>query len=244
VSFDLLPAIDLRAGRVVRLRQGDFAAETVYDSDPVSTAGRFIEAGARWIHVVDLDGARSGTPQQRAIVARIVDAVGERAGCQVAGGLRTLDAVAAALDAGAGRVVVGTAALVDPDFAGSLIAHHGPGRIVVALDVRDGLALGEGWRPGAVGLPVEDALLRLAEVGVERFAVTGVDRDGLLDGPDLDLLRRLVGLDRGAIVASGGVSSLDDLLAVRALGCAGAIVGRALYEGRLDLAAALRLLGD
>jgi phosphoribosylformimino-5-aminoimidazole carboxamide ribotide isomerase len=223
---------------------GRLRGRTAYGSDPVSTASRFVEAGARWIHIVDLDGARSGTPLQHAIVARIVEAVGEGAICQVAGGLRTLDAVTAAVEAGAGRVVVGTAALVDPDFAGSLIARHGPGRIVVALDVRDGFALGEGWRPGAVGLPVEDALLRLAEVGVERFAVTGVDRDGLLDGPDVDLLRRLVGLDRGTIIASGGVSSLDDLLAVRALGCAGAIVGRALYEGRLDLAAAVRLLGD
>jgi phosphoribosylformimino-5-aminoimidazole carboxamide ribotide isomerase len=244
VTFEVLPSIDLRAGRVVRLRQGDFTAETVYESDPVTTARGFVEAGARWIHVVDLDGARSGARVQGAVVASIVEAVGQAAACQVAGGLRTLDAVAAAFDSGAGRVVVGTAALLDREFAGSLIARYGPGRVVVALDVRDGLALGQGWRPGAVGLPVEVALLHLAEVGVERFAVTGVDRDGLLDGPDLELLRRLVGLARGTIVASGGVSSIDDLRAVRGLGCTGAIVGRALYEGRLDLGEAIAALAD
>lgn len=244
MTFELLPAIDLRGGRVVRLRQGDFAAETVYGSDPVATARGFVEAGARWLHVVDLDGARSGTPVQGSVVARIVEAVGQDAACQVAGGLRTPEAVSAALDVGAQRVVVGTAALVVRGFARSLVARHGPDRVVVALDVRDGFALGEGWRPGAVGLPVEVALLGLAGVGVERFAVTGVAHDGLLDGPDLDLLRRLVSLGRGAIIASGGVSSLEDLAAVRELGCTGAIVGRALYEGRLDLGAAVRLLAD
>jgi len=244
LTFELLPAIDLRAGRVVRLRRGDFSAATDYEADPVATARGFVEAGARWIHVVDLDGARTGRPMQGAAIARVIEAVGEPAACQVAGGLRTPEAVAAALDAGARRVVVGTAALLDPGFAGTLIARHGSDRIVVALDVRDGLALGEGWRPGAVSRPVEEALGVLSEAGVERFAVTGVDRDGLLEGPDLDLLGGLVALGRGTIVASGGISSLDDLVAVRALGCAGAIVGRALYEGRVELREALRLLAD
>jgi len=244
MTFELLPAIDLRAGRVVRLRRGDFDRETVFDDDPIAVAERFAEAGATWIHLVDLDGARAGRPVQAGLVARIVERVGERTRCQVAGGLRTVEAVATALAAGAARVVVGTAALEDPDLAGELVGRHGAERIVVALDVRDGLALGEAWRPGAAGRPVEAALEALAQVGVARFAVTAIERDGLLAGPDLGLLGRLVALDRGAIIASGGISSIADLHAARRLGCAGAIVGRALYEGQLELGEALRAVRD
>jgi len=244
MTFELLPAIDLRAGRVVRLRRGDFDRETVFDDDPIAVAERFAEAGATWIHLVDLDGARAGRPVQAGLVARIVERVGERTRCQVAGGLRTVEAVATALAAGAARVVVGTAVLEDPDLAGELVGRHGAERIVVALDVRDGLALGEAWRPGAAGRPVEAALEALAQVGVARFAVTAIERDGLLAGPDLGLLGRLVALDRGAIIASGGISSIADLHAARRLGCAGAIVGRALYEGQLELGEALRAVRD
>lgn len=244
MSFELLPAIDLRTGRVVRLRQGDFAAETVFGDDPLAIADQFVAAGARWIHVVDLDAAQAGTPRQAELVARIVERVGGRARCQVAGGLRTVEAVATALAAGAARVVIGTAALQDPALAGELVRRHGAARVVVALDVRDGLALGEAWRPGAAGRPVEEALEALAEAGIERFAVTAIERDGLLAGPDLDLLGRLVALDRGAIIASGGIGSLADLRAVHRLGCAGAIIGRALYEGRLELAEAVRAVSD
>lgn len=243
--FVLLPALDLHGGRVVRLREGDFGRETIYDADPVAVALRFADAGARWLHVVDLDGARTGSPLQASTVARIVVAVGERMSCQVAGGLRDNDAVDAALGAGATRVVIGTAALLHPTFAAGLVARHGPERIVVALDVRDGLALGEAWRSGTAGIPPHEALSRLADSGVTLFAATAIDRDGLLTGPDLGLLERLISIGRGRIIASGGVSTLGDLRAVRDLGCAGAIVGRAIYEGRLDLAAALRVLdGD
>lgn len=244
MTFELLPAIDLRAGRVVRLRRGDFGQETVFGDDPAAVAEQFVAAGAAWIHVVDLDGARAGLPRQAEIVARIVERVGERARCQVAGGLRTVEAVATALAAGAARVVVGTAALQDPALAGELVRRHGAARVVVALDVRDGLALGEAWRPGAAGRPVDEALEALAQAGVGRFAVTAIERDGLLAGPDLELLGRLVALDRGAIIASGGIGSLADLRAVHRLGCAGAIIGRALYEGRLELAEAVRAVTD
>ncbi len=239
--FELLPAIDLRAGRVVRLREGDFARETVYGDDPVSVARSFADAGARWLHVVDLDGAREGRPVQAAIVTRIAAAVGNRMACQTAGGLRDDGAVDSALASGAARIVVGTAALRDPDFAARLVRRHGPQRIVVALDVREGLALGEGWREGAAGVPAVDALVALADVGIELFAATAIERDGLLGGPDLDLLGRLVSTGRGRIIASGGVTTLADLRAVRELGCAGAIVGRAIYEGPLDLAEAVRV---
>jgi phosphoribosylformimino-5-aminoimidazole carboxamide ribonucleotide (ProFAR) isomerase len=141
-------------------------------------------------------------------------------------------------------VVIGTAALRDPSFAARLVDRHGAARVLVALDVRDGLALGNGWRAGAPGIDPADALDRLGDAGVESFAVTSIDRDGLLEGPDLALLEQLVGHGRGRIIASGGVRSIEDLEAVRALGCTGAIIGRALYEGRLDLADAIaRLAG-
>lgn len=243
-GFDLIPAVDLRGGRVVRLLHGAFDRETVYGDDPVAVVGAMVEAGARWIHVVDLDGARGGRPSQLGLVGAILAAVGERAACQVAGGLRTPADVGAAIDVGAARVVIGTAALRDPVFAAEIVASHGGERIVAALDVRDGAAVGEGWVAGAAGVPVGEALDRLADAGVVRFAATAIARDGALEGPDLDLLRGLIARGRGAIIASGGVASIDDLLATEAVGCEAAIVGRALYEGRLDIGAALAAIAE
>ena len=243
-TFELLPAIDLVAGRVVRLRQGDFAQETAYSDDPASVARAFAAAGATWLHVVDLDGARAGEPRQLALVSAIAAAAGLGVRVEAAGGLRTVAAAGAAIDAGASRIAVGTAALREPAFARRLVEVHGAERVVASIDVRDGLALGEGWREGAAGLRADDAVRALADAGVETFEVTAIDRDGLLGGPDLDLLAELVALGRGRIIASGGVSSLDDLAACRAIGCAGAIVGRALYEGRLELTAAVALVRD
>jgi phosphoribosylformimino-5-aminoimidazole carboxamide ribotide isomerase len=240
--FHLLPAIDLRGGLVVRLSEGDFARETVYGADPEEVARRFAAAGARWIHIVDLDGARGGERRQTEVVTRIVAAAGPGVSCEVAGGLRDEGAVAAALAAGAARAVIGTAALRDPELVGRLVARFGAERIAVALDVRDGLAIGGGWVPGAPGVPVDQALSGLADRGANTFIVTAIERDGLLSGPDLDLLGVMVALGRGEVVASAGVASMDDIAAVRALGCAGAIVGRALYEGRVDLAAAVRFV--
>jgi phosphoribosylformimino-5-aminoimidazole carboxamide ribotide isomerase len=241
--FDVIAAIDLRGGQVVRLREGDFERQIDYDHDPVDAALSFVEAGVRWIHVVDLDGARTGVPEQRETIHRIVAAVGDRASCEVAGGLRTFESVDAAFEAGAARVVVGTAALRDPGFAKKLVERHGTERIVGALDVRNGRALGEAWRPGASGLDAPEALAMLADAGVTLFAATAIDRDGSLAGPDLHLLESLLRLGRGGVIASGGVTTIDDLRAVRELGCSGAIVGRALYEGTLDLAEAITALG-
>jgi phosphoribosylformimino-5-aminoimidazole carboxamide ribotide isomerase len=239
-AFDVLPAIDLRAGRVVRLVRGDFDRETIYGNDPVAVAVAFVADGARWLHVVDLDGARDPASRQVDVVAAIVAAVGESAGVEVAGGLRDEVAVATVLATGAARAVVGTGALRDPGFAARLVAAHGPARIAVALDVRGGLAVGQGWQAAATGVPVEAALDILADAGVATFEVTAIDRDGTLEGPDLELLARLVARRRGAIVASAGIASVADVVAVREAGCTGAIVGRALYEGRLALADALR----
>jgi phosphoribosylformimino-5-aminoimidazole carboxamide ribotide isomerase len=240
-DFEILVAIDLRGGRVVRLEQGDFERETAFSDDPVRVASDFVDRGARWLHVVDLDGARLGRPVHVEVIARIVRAVGERARVEVAGGLRDEVAVSQVLSSGAARAVVATAALADPAFTRGLTETHGAERIVVALDVRDGVAVGAGWRDGAPGTPAEDALAALADRGVSTFEVTAIDRDGLLGGPDLELLGRLVDAGRGAIIASGGIASIDDVAATRALGCRGAIIGRALYDGTLELESVLAL---
>lgn len=241
MDFAILPAIDLRGGRVVRLRQGDFARETAYDAEPAAVATAFGAAGARWLHVVDLDGARTGVPGHAPTIAAIVAAVGERTQVEVAGGLRDATAVAEALAAGASRAVVGTAALREPAFAGRLVETHGSARVAAAIDVRDGRAVGHGWSADAPGTDAAEAIRRLADVGLLTFEVTAIERDGLLEGPDLGLYERLVGLDLGAVIASGGIATLDHLRAVRDIGCGGAIIGRALYEGQLELEDALRL---
>lgn len=239
-TFGILPAIDLRGGRVVRLRQGDFAREQAYSDDPVAVAGSFVDAGAQWIHVVDLDGARDGERRQPDVIASVVAAVVQRgAHVQVAGGLRGIVAVDEALAAGATRVVLGTAAISDPGLVADLVTRHGPERIGVALDVRDGQAVGSGWVPGAAAMPLERALANLDQAGVATVVVTAIERDGLLGGPDLALLRRAVASTRAAVIASAGIASLEDVAAVRAVGCRGAIIGRAIYDGRVDLRTAL-----
>ena len=232
----------MRGGRVVRLRQGDFDRETAYEGDPVVVGEGFAAAGARWLHVVDLDGARTGVPAHGPVIARIVAALGERVMVEVAGGLRDESSVATVLASGAARAVVGTAALEDPAFAGRLVTTHGPPGSPSPSMSATASPSGRGWTQGTPGIDAAEAIRRLADAGVETFEVTAIDRDGLLQGPDLALYRRLVGLDRGSIIASGGITTLDDLRAVRSIGCTGAIVGRALYEGRLDLATSLRSL--
>ncbi len=239
--FEILPAIDLRGGRVVRLRQGDFTQETAYSDQPVEVARQFAAAGARWVHVVDLDAARTGTPAHESVIAGIVAAIGGKCRIEVAGGLRDEAAVATVLGSRVFRAIIGTAALRDPAFAGRLVATHGADRIAVAIDVRDGRAIGQGWSTEASGMDPTEAIVQLADAGVTTFEVTAVDRDGLLDGPDLGLCGQLVRLGRGNIIASGGITTLDDLRAVRDLGASGAIIGRALYEEQLTLEDALDL---
>lgn len=242
--FEVLPAIDLRGGRVVRLRQGDFARQTTYEVEAADVAVEFAEAGARCLHVVDLDAARTGRPSSGEAIATIVRAVGDRMAVEVAGGIRSIEAARSALDSGAARVVVGTAALRSRSFVGKLASEVGAERLAIALDVRDGRAVGHGWTESADGVPIADALRALADHGATTFEVTAISRDGLLAGPDLELLGQVVALERGTIIASGGISSIGDLLAVRSIGCSGAIVGRALYEGRIALADAIQRLAS
>lgn len=238
-SFEILAAIDLRGGRVVRLEQGDFGRETAFSDDPAAVARGFVADGARWLHVVDLDGARTGAPVHGDAIRSIIEAVGERAGVEVAGGLRDETVVAEALGAGAARIVLGTAGLRDPALVARLVDRHGPARIAVAIDVRDGLAVGDGWMPDAAGTEPGVAMGLLSDSGVTIFEVTAVARDGLGSGPDLELYERLVRLGIGSVIASAGIASIADVAAVRGVGCVGAIIGRALYDGRILLADAI-----
>jgi phosphoribosylformimino-5-aminoimidazole carboxamide ribotide isomerase len=234
----LYPAIDIRDGHAVRLVQGDYGRETAYDDDPLDAARRWLEQGARALHVVDLDGARAGEPRNLEHLRRI--AAEADVPVQVGGGLRDADAVAAALDAGADRVVLGTAALAEPSLVAALAEEHGE-RIVVAVDARGGHVAVEGWERETGATPAE-TVADLAERGVRTFVFTPVDVDGTLGGPGLDELQEVAraAAEAGAsVIYSGGIASLDDLLAVRELSLenlGGVIVGRALYDGRFTVA--------
>jgi phosphoribosylformimino-5-aminoimidazole carboxamide ribotide isomerase len=241
--MELIPAIDLLGGRVVRLSRGDYEAVTVYGTDPPAVARALQDAGAERIHVVDLDGAREGRTVQAGVVAAIVEAVDLP--CQVAGGIRDADAVAGHLRAGADRVVLGSALISHPLLARTLTERYGPDRIVAALDVRDGQALGDGWVGSARGAEVIGLAQRLAAAGIRWFAVTAIARDGQMSGPDLELLEAVRGAVPGAaVIASGGVSTLADIRELAARGFPAAITGRAIYEGAFSLADALAAARD
>jgi phosphoribosylformimino-5-aminoimidazole carboxamide ribotide isomerase len=241
----LLPAIDILDGKAVRLTRGDFDQRTVYDADPLDAAQRWVDAGARALHVVDLDGARSGRPANLEHVRRIADSVAVPV--QIGGGLRDAAAVDNAIKAGASRVVLGTAALRDVDFLDEVIAGHRE-RLIVSLDVRDGRLAASGWTEQTES-PVDSVIDSLSRRGVSRFVYSSIERDGMLDGPDLDEVAHVASVVRGSFVYSGGVSSLDDLRALaelRQVNLAGVIVGKALYEGRFGVTeaqAALELRG-
>jgi phosphoribosylformimino-5-aminoimidazole carboxamide ribotide isomerase len=233
----LFPAIDLRGGRVVRLRQGDFADETVYGDEPVAVAVGFAEEGAAWIHVVDLDAARTGDPINRSVIGAIAAAVApDDVSVQTGGGVRSEDAAQALWDAGVARVVVGTAAVEDPDLVNRLVARQ-PTGCAIGLDARNGMVAVRGWREDS-GLDIGDVLDRVA--GVAAVIVTEISRDGMLEGPDVNGLAAVLARTAVPVIASGGVSSVEDLRSLAGLErdgrhLAGAIVGRALYEGRLTV---------
>jgi phosphoribosylformimino-5-aminoimidazole carboxamide ribotide isomerase len=230
----LLPAVDIRDGRAVRLRQGDFEDETVYADDPLEAARSFVEAGARFLHVVDLDGAREGEPVNLHHVKRIAGELDVP--LELGGGLRSIASIRRALSAGAARVVLGTAAFTDPELLAEALSAF-TSRILVGVDVRGGQVSVAGWtrRTQARG---EDAIRRLQQQGATRFVYTNVDRDGMLEGPDLDEVKRVSAAVRGRFLYSGGIGSLGDLEALRELrlvNLAGVISGKALYEGRFTV---------
>jgi phosphoribosylformimino-5-aminoimidazole carboxamide ribotide isomerase len=230
----LLAAIDILDGKAVRLARGAFDERTVYDADPLEAARRWVAGGARALHLVDLDGARSGAPVNLEEIRRIVADAGVPV--QVGGGLRTIEAVEDAVAAGAARIVLGTAAFRDVDLLDEAIARFGD-RVVVSLDARDGKLAASGWLE-QTDIPVESVIRRLGDRGVRRFVYSSIDRDGMLAGPDLDGTVRASNAVRGSLVYSGGVSSLEDLRALRGLrqvNLGGVIVGKALYEHRFTV---------
>lgn len=239
----LLPAVDIRDGRAVRLRQGRFEDETVYADAPLEAARAFVDAGARWLHVVDLDGARDGAPANLKHLERIAAELGVPV--QFGGGLRSSESIRAALEAGARRVLVGTAAITDPDLLGAALQEWGD-RVAVAVDVRGGRVSVSGWTE-ETEVTAEHLIERLQERGAERFVYTNADRDGMLDGVDLDEVRRIAAVVRepGRFTISGGVGSLEDLRALRDARLPtleGVISGKALYEHRFTVDDALRTL--
>ncbi len=238
MSFEVIPAIDLVGGRVVRLHQGDFSQETVYHDDPVALATHFRARGATRLHVVDLDGARVGQPVQAALIARLA-ATGLKV--QAGGGLRTLDALAALLDdAGVDRVILGTVALRSPELVHAAAAQW-PGRVVVGVDARDGRVAVSGWLEATEVSPLELARA-FKDAGVAAALYTDISRDGTGAGPDVAGTAALARASGLPIIASGGVGSLDDLRRLRARsadGIAGVVVGRAILSGVIPLEAAL-----
>ena len=235
----IYPAIDLLEDRAVRLRQGDPSRLTRFGDDPVAVARGWVDQGAAWLHVVDLDGALSGVPRHLALIERICRSVA--APVQVGGGLRTLSDLDAVFEAGAARAILGTAAL-DAAVLGAVLDRFGQ-RIAVALDARDGLVAIRGWRDTA-SLAVVDAAAALAGAGAPRFIYTNVARDGMLTGPDLDGLASLRAAARAPVVLSGGIASAADVVAAVRAGAEGVVIGRALYDGRLSLREALRAVEE
>ncbi|GAC1397302.1 MAG: 1-(5-phosphoribosyl)-5-[(5-phosphoribosylamino) methylideneamino]imidazole-4-carboxamide isomerase [Chloroflexota bacterium] len=228
----IIPSIDLKDGQVVRLEQGDFARRTVYGTDPLATARSFAAAGARWIHVVDLDGARTGVGHHMPLITTMASEL--TIPIQLGGGIRTMEAVKAVLDAGVARVVLGTAAVSDRRFLEMVLLRYGD-KIVVGIDARGGRIATQGWKEttdvDAIGFAE-----RAVACGALRLIATEISRDGMRRGPDLDGLRALREAVDVPIIASGGVTTREDLVALRDLGVEAAIVGRAVYTGDIDLA--------
>ncbi len=236
----VFPAIDLKAGQVVRLAEGDMARATVYGDDPAHQARLFAEAGSQYLHVVDLDGAFAGAARNRAAVEAILEAFPGHV--QLGGGIRNAVAVDGWFDLGVSRVVIGTAALSDPDFVRAMAAAY-PGGIVVAVDARDGMVATHGWAEVS-DVSIVDMARRFEDAGVASILFTDVGRDGLLKGCNIDATLDLARATRLPVIASGGVKGLDDIRLLKiheADGIEGVITGRALYDGRLDLAAAIAM---
>ena len=234
--MELLPAIDIRRGRVVRLSQGESARETVYGDDPLTVAEHFVEQGARWIHLVDLDRA-FGVDSNLAILRRVLRQIGDRAQIQLGGGFRSLDMVREGLELGGTRVVVGTAAALDPTFVPDALSAFGAARLAVGIDARQGMVAIRGWTETS-SRRADDLAREVVDLGIETLVYTDISRDGMLRGADV---AGAVALQASGakVIASGGITNVGDITAACAAGLAGVIVGRALYEGRLNLTEAL-----
>jgi phosphoribosylformimino-5-aminoimidazole carboxamide ribotide isomerase len=236
----ILPAIDLRGGQCVRLRQGDYSQETVFGSDPVAMAQRWVAQGASFLHLVDLDGAKAGRPMNGESIRRIVAACGVP--CQLGGGLRTDKDIAEALGWGVTRIIIGTQALKDIAWF-EAVCHRHPGKIVLGIDARNGQVATEGWLETSKRSAL-DLARQCADWLLAAIVYTDISRDGMLEGPNYDALAEMARTVSWPVIASGGVTTLADIKRLAQLNLAGCIIGRALYEGRLNLKEAIRVSGE
>jgi phosphoribosylformimino-5-aminoimidazole carboxamide ribotide isomerase len=239
-TFTIYPAIDLRAGQVVRLKEGDPDRQTKYSDDPAETARHWLEAGAQWLHIVNLDGAfAENDSANQAALRAILDATTKfEARVQFGGGIRSIEMVARALDLGASRVVLGTVAVEQPQLVADALKEFGAQKIAVGIDARDGFVRVRGWQSKS-GIQAGDLALQMRALGVRTIIFTDISRDGLGSGLNITSTRKLADISGVDVIASGGVHKLDDVIAAREANLAGVIIGRALYEGTIDLEAAL-----
>lgn len=240
--FTLYPAIDIRGGKCVRLIQGDYNQETVYNDSPLEAALAWAEQGGKWIHLVDLDGAKAGEPVNHQLIGDIARSV--KAPVQTGGGLRTVENVERLLELGVSRVIIGTAAIEDRPFVEEVLRRFGE-QVAIGIDARNGYVATRGWLETSE-VKAEDLAVQLAELGAKTFIFTDISRDGMMQGPNVEAIVRLAQVSGQSVIASGGVSRYEDLEALAAhadKGVAGAIIGKALYTGSIELAEAHRRLG-
>ena len=235
-EVEVIPAIDLRGGKCVRLYQGDYAREQVFSDDPVAVALRWRQEGAPRLHIVDLDGAASGHPANLDAIHRIAAAVGVPV--QVGGGVRSLETAQRLLDAGVGRVVLGTVAVEQPDLVRQAIHALGAERVAVGVDARDGRVAVRGWKEQS-SVDALDLIARMDALGVRCFIYTDIARDGTLTEPNVDAIAQVVARAKGDVIASGGVSRIEHVARLAGVGAAGCIIGKALYTGDISLPEAL-----
>ena len=240
-AMEVIPAIDLRGGKCVRLYQGDYARETVYSHDPLDTALRWVDMGATRLHIVDLDGARDGRPANLGAVERIASAVDVP--LHLGGGIRDAKTARAAVDAGVGRIMLGTAAVEDADLIGALLSEFGAGRVIVSVDAKDGMVALRGWTEGSSALATE-LVADMAALGVKRFLYTDISRDGTLTEPNFDGVGALVSQGGIHVIAAGGIASVSHLERLAEIGAEAAIVGRAIYTGDIDLRQAIEAIDN
>ena len=240
--MEVIPAIDLRGGKCVRLYQGDYAQETVYSDDPLETALRWVDMGATRLHIVDLDGARDGSPANLAAVERISSAAGVPV--HLGGGIRDMDTAHAAIDAGVSRIMLGTAAVEDADLISTLLSEIGNERVIVSVDAKDGRVALHGWLQGSDALAT-DLVADMAAKGVKRFLYTDISRDGTLTEPNFEAIGELASQEAGIhLIAAGGIATVAHLQRLANLGAEAAIVGRAIYTGDINLREAITVIGN
>ncbi|KJS86032.1 MAG: hypothetical protein JM58_07625 [Peptococcaceae bacterium BICA1-8] len=235
MSFTIYPAIDIRGGKCVRLYQGNYSLESTYFEDPLEPAQKWYEAGVDWLHIIDLDGAKTGKPENLQIISEILKQL--KINIQVGGGIRNLETAQAYLASGASRIIIGSQALKDNKFVENLLEIHGSEKVIVSLDGRSDQVYSDGWLKES-GTDISTAAQKLAEIGVETFIYTDIEKDGTLSGPNLTQALNLASLTKKEVIVAGGIATSDDVLYLarhQDLGIKGAVIGRALYTGGVNL---------